>query len=256
MAVDGSGYVYLTGIFTGLVDFDPGPGVARYGGSNSPFLCKVDSDGNFVWARTFGGTFKGFNTCVAVDPNSDVFVGGTFSNFNDLNPGSTSDSLASNGNEDIALSKFDSNGDPLWDCTWGGADSNYCLGVTVDNRGNVYATGYFSGTVDFDPGPSSDEHRSRGPGVYLSKLDSSGNFLWARTWGGSGWDKGNGIAYDGRRGIYVTGEFCERVDFNPGVGEDWHTSRSYNDIFLSKFNLDGGFVWARTWGGDNPTSGT
>jgi hypothetical protein len=256
IAVDSSGNIYLSGIFSGPVDFDPGPGVVNHTGNDSPFLCKVDSDSNFLWVQNLGGVFMGLNTCVAIDQNSDAFVGGTFSNFVDLNPDSTSDIPVSNGKEDIILSKIDSSGNLLWKKTWGGPYHDFCLGVAVDNNGNVYATGYFSGIVDFDPGPSSDEHRSSGPGVYLSKFDPSGNYLWARTWGGAGWDKGNGIAFDGRRNIYVTGEFCGRVDFNPGSGEDWHESTSYNDIFLSKFDLNGLFIWARTWGGENPITGT
>jgi len=257
VAVDEDGYVYLTGIFDGAVDFDPGPAAENHAGISSPFLCKLDPEGNFLWVRSLRGIFMGLNTCVAVDRGSNVIVGGSFSNSLNYNLGSDSDTVVSNGKEDIFLGAFDSNGNSLWHCIWGGSGRDYCLGVAVDGSGNVYTTGYFSGKVDFDPGPSSDKHKSRGgPDVYLSKFEPSGNFLWARTWGASEWDKGNGIAFDGGANIYVTGEFCGPVDFDPGSGRDWHTSTGYNDTFLSKFDLDGNFIWARTWGGYNPTRGT
>jgi hypothetical protein len=127
------------------------------------------------------------------------------------------------------------------------------MGVTTDDSGNIYITGYFENTVDFDPGPSINNLQStRGFDAYLSKFDSSGYYLWTRTWGGRGWDKGNGIAFDPTGYIYITGEFGERVDFDPGLGTDWQDSYGYNDIFLSKFDLDGNFIWAQTWGGRNP----
>ena len=55
-----------------------------------------------------------------------------------------------------------------------------------DSLGNVYVTGLFDGTADLDPGPGIDNHTSNGNwDIYLSKFDASGNFLWARTWGGN-----------------------------------------------------------------------
>ena len=256
VAVDEDGCVYLTGIFDGGLDFDPGPAEAKDAGTSSPFLCKLDPEGNFSWVSRVGGIYMGSNTCIAVGRGPKVFVGGSFSNHLDY-LGSTSDVPLSRGKEDIFLAALDSDGNPLWRFTCGGSGRDFCHGVTVDSDGNVYATGYFSGKVDFDPGPSSSEQKSRGgPDVYLAKFDPSGNFLWVRTWGSGGWDKGNGIAFDGSGSIYVTGEFCGRVDFDPGPGRDWHTSTGYNDTFLSKFDLDGNFIWARTWGGYNPTTGT
>jgi len=239
MAVEANGDTYLTGIFHGTKDFDPGSEVFDQAGNYSAFLCKLDSGGNFSWVRTFEGTSWGASICITIDPNSNVIIQSTYP-------------WISRSNENIFLKKYDSDGSLLWEHKWGWFDNIDCLGLTVDDNGNIYTTGFFTGKVDFDPGPSTDEHRSRGPGVYLSKFDPAGNFQWVRTWGGTGWDKGNGIAYDNNGYIYVTGEFCNRVDFDPGSGEDWHKSTSYDDIFLSKFDLDGNFIWARTWGGENP----
>jgi hypothetical protein len=99
--------------------------------------------------------------------------------------------------------------------------------------------------VDFDPGPGEDNHTSNGSpswDAFLSKFDPNGNFVWARTWGGSdNWDgdEGYGVAADGSGNAFVTGYFNETVDFDPGPGVDNHTSNGGWDVFLSKFPPDG-----------------
>ena len=124
----------------------------------------------------------------------------------------------------------------------------------MDGSGNAYVTGRFSETVDFDPGSGVDNHTSNGQDdVFLSKLDSSGDFVWARTWGGNNWvmaiDSGNGVAVDSSGSVYVTGQFWNTVDFDPGSGIDNHTSNGWPSDFLSKFDSSGTFQWAETWGG-------
>jgi len=130
--------------------------------------------------------------------------------------------------------------------TWGGSSDDHGYSVAVDGSGNVYVTGAFAGTVDFDPGTGVDIHD--GGGAFLSKFDSSGNFLWAKTWGGSEFDSGNGVAVDGSGNVYVTGDFSGTwVDFDPGPGVDSYSSYGL-DIFLSKFDSSGTFVWVSTGG--------
>ena len=125
--------------------------------------------------------------------------------------------------------------------SWGGSDDwDEGRGVGVDGSGNVYVTGWFWGTVDFDPGSGVDNHTSNGEhDVFLNKFDSSGAFNWARTWGGSEWDDGHGVAVEGSGNVYVTGYFQWTVDFDTGSGVDSHTSNGNGDVFLSKFPPDG-----------------
>jgi len=84
---------------------------------------------------------------------------------------------------------------------------------------------------------------------FLSKFDSSGGFLWARTWGGSSTDASYSVDVDGSGSVYVTGAFREIVDFDPGSGVKNHTSNGAPDVFLSKFDSSGGFLFAKVWGG-------
>jgi len=247
VAVDGFGNVYVTGYFHGTVDFDPG-GVDPHtsNGENDAFLSKFDSSGNFEWAQTWGGIYPDEGCGIAADGSGYVYVSGSFYDIVDLDPGG-GDPHTSNGSRDVFLSKFDSSGNFMWARTWGGYYLDSGQAVAADGFDNVYVTGYFHGTVDFDP-DGGDPHASNSHSdAFLSKFDALGEFQWARTWGGSFYDRGNGVAADGFANIYVTGYFCNTVDFDPGGG-DPHASNGIYDAFLSKLDSSGSFLWVRTWG--------
>jgi len=252
VAADSSGSVYVTGSFQGTVDFDPGPGDDTHSsgpGFRDVFLSKFDSSGNFLWANTWGGSESDQGCWVAVDGSDYVYVTGIFASAVDFDPGSGTDSHTSNGAGDAFLSKFDTSGAFLSAKTWGGSYFDYGEGVAVDASGNVYVTGCFDGSVDFDPGGGEETHSSYGSyDASLSKFDSSGAFLWAKAWGGKDQDQGYSVAVDTSGNAYVTGLFRETADFDPGPGKDLHTSNGFGDVFLSKLDSSGGFLWARTWG--------
>jgi len=261
VAVDGSGNVYTTGEFCDTVDFDPGSGFDNHvsNGSEDVFLSKFDASGNFLWAKTWGGSNNDGSSGVALDSSGNVYVTGGFRDTVDFNPAAVGeDNHTSNGNHDVFLSRFDSSGNFIWAKTWGGSNYDVGMEVALDGSGNVYTTGEFEGTVDFDPAAAGeDNHTSNGLyDVFLSKFDSSGNFLWAKTWGGSNYDVGSGVALDGPGNVYVTGSFRDTVDFDPGPGIDYHISNDLNDIFLSEFDSSGNFIWAKTWGGSNYDGGS
>jgi hypothetical protein len=249
--VDVSGNVYVTGLFYEIVDFDPGTGIENHtsNGSDDVFLSKFDSSGNFLWARTWGGTGHDQASSVAADKSGNTYVTGYLEGMVDFDPGTGVDSHTSNGMTDVFLSKFDSLGNLQWADTWGGSNYDQGYGVAVDAYNCAYVTGDFTGTVDFDPGSEVENHMSNGlDDVFLSKIDPTGSYLGATNWGGSVTDVGYGVAVDLWNNVYVTGTFSDIVDFDPGGG-DIHTSNGLNDIFLSKFDSGLLFKWARTWGG-------
>src|SRR5260221_867783 len=127
--------------------------------------------------------------------------------------------------------------------------------ISVDASGHVYATGYFSLTVDFDPGPGSFNLTAPGAmqafDIFVSKSDSLGNFLWAKGFGGQGPDVGNAIALDASANIYSTGEFRDTVDFDPGPGtlDLISVPNDLTNMFILKLDSSGNFLWAKSFGG-------
>ena len=124
---------------------------------------------------------------IAVDGDGNAYSTGSYSSLSssDFDPGPDVVNLPTAGNADIYIQKLDSNGNFLWANSLGtpiyideGVD------IVTDDSGNVYITGVFSDTMDFDPGPGTFEIVSNSPGhsdVFILKLDSSGNFVWAKS---------------------------------------------------------------------------
>ena len=260
VALGPDGSVYLTGWFVGAVDFDPGPGVdyLTSNGSDDVFLSKFAPDGDLLWARTWGAELWDSGHAVTVDQAGDVYVVGVFLGTVDFDPGSGIDFHMSNGYADVFLSKFDADGNYQWARTWGGVstENDFAEAISEDGAGNIYVSGKFSGTVDFDPGPGTDYHSSNGGwDVSLSKFNSSGDFEWARTWGGPSPDGGWGVVACMSDNIYITGWFQQTVDLDPGPGTYLRTSNGDRDAFLSDFDSNGVFKWAKTWGGTGTDQG-
>ncbi|MFH1676518.1 MAG: hypothetical protein ABIC40_05785 [bacterium] len=251
--LDSNENLYVTGCFQETVDFDPGSGVDLHTVHTDfdAYLSKFDKDGNFIWAKTWGGTSWSTSQSLDFDESDNIYVAGHFVDTTDFDPGSGAEYHTSNGAVDVFLSKFNPSGAFIWAKTWGGSDLDYCYDAIMDGSNCFYLTGLYSGTVDFNPGTGTEWHTSNGSvDAYLTKFDQSGNFIMAKTWGGSDADYGYGTASDGSDNIYVTGYFGTTVDFDPGTAEDWHVANGYSDAYLSKFDSSGNFQWAKTWGGE------
>lgn len=262
LTVGNSSIINIYGQFDGTVDFDPGPGVEERtaNGWATTFNSSFDSDGNFLSVHT-GGIDHGSG--VAFDSSGNRYITGYFNSPDffkgpvDLDPGLDVVEPVSKGATDIYLSKFNSAGSLIWTYTWGGTDSDFGGDIALDSNCNSYLTGTFSGTVDFDPGTGVEERTAnRFLDSYFCKFDSDGNFIWVRTWGGAPWS-GKGLTIDANDIIYVTGSIARganrspSVDLDPGPGMDMHTLTGSNDIFLSKFDTNGDFISAITFGGEN-----
>ena len=256
IALDGSNNIYIGGNFDGMVDFDPGLGVAnRTGkGHGDIFICKLDSSGNFLWVGTMGDINFDTVSSIAVDASGNVYMTGTFDGTVDFNPGGGTFNIMSEGNGDIFVSKLSSTGNFLWATSFGTPNFDFGTGIALDALGNVYTTGLFQGTADFDPGGGVFNLTIAGSGdVFISKLDSSGNFVWAKSIGGVDLELATGIALDASGNVHTTGTFQGTVDFDPGKGiANLNTAGLpdiYLDIFVSKLDSSGNFIWARAMGG-------
>jgi hypothetical protein len=246
IAVDPSGNVYTTGIFYGTVDFDPGVGVhdLTSAGNRDIFVQKLNSDGEFVWAASFGNTTNDWGMAIAVDDSGNVYVTGSFEYTVDFDPGPGVYNITSLRG-DLFVLKLDTDGEFIWAKSAGTSgglqDGN---GIAVDNSGNVYVVGQFGGPMDFDPGPGVFNLPSSGEDIFVWKLDSNGDFLWAKGMGGTSSDEATGVALDVSGNVYVTGTFWGPADFDPNAGVTVLPGEGVWDIFMLKLTSDGDFTWA------------
>ena len=173
VAVDGSGNVYITGYFTGTADFDPGAGTDDHTSSGlwDVFLTRIDSDGSYGWTKSIGGTGEDVGVSVTVDDSGNINLTGAFSETVDFDPGVGTDSHTSAGSFDIFLMMINPDGSYGWTKTMGGTDGEAGHYVAADSSDNVYITGSFRGTADFDPGVGTDPRTSAGLGdIFLTKF--------------------------------------------------------------------------------------
>ena len=202
-----------------------------------------------VAVSVFGGTSNDYGYSVAVDSSGNMYTTGVFQGTVDFDPGAGTANLTSAGSDDVFVSKLDASGNYVWAQRFGDTRDDYGYSVAVDSSGNVYTTGYFSGTVDFDPGVgTANLTTGRNPNVFVSKLDASGNYVWAKQFGGTSNDYGYSVAVDSSGNVYTTGFFAGTADFDPGAGTANLTVVEGN-VFVSKLDASGNYVWARSFGG-------
>ncbi|MCF8373782.1 MAG: SBBP repeat-containing protein [Bacteroidales bacterium] len=253
IALDAVGNVYTTGYFCGTVDFDPGNGTYNLNsnGTSDVFILKLDASGNFVWAKSIGGSSGDQGNSVVVDAAGNVYTTGVFLYTVDFNPGSGTFNINSSGGKDVFVMKLNASGKFVWAKSMGGSSSDYCNSIALDAEDNIYTTGQFSDTADFDPGSGTYYLNSNGGGIFIWKLDSSGNLVLAKNIvgsstisGGKGWS----IAPDAFGNVYTIGCFQDTVDFDPGSGVYNLISNTGLDIFISKLDIAGNFIWAKRIG--------
>src|ERR1035437_774923 len=206
-----------------------------------------------LWAKSMGGTNNDVGWSIATDASGNVYTTGNFQGTADFDPGAGVFNLTSAGSDDIFISKSDASGNLLWAKSMGSTGSDIGNSIALDASGNVYTTGYFYGTVDFDPGAGIFNLTAAAGvnNIFISKLDASGNFVWAKQMVGAGGSSSQFIILDASGNIYTTGAFNGTVDFDPGAGVSNLTAASGADIFISKLDASGNFVWAKSFYGAN-----
>jgi len=265
IAIDAHSNVYTTGFFDGAADFDPGSGtftMSCYGGNpgastgGNCFLSKLDSSGNFAWAKQLGGNEYTFGNSLAVDWKNSLYITGSFQGTGDFYPGAGTVNLVCIGLNNAFISKFDSSGNFVFvkqfKGAFSGADADG-YSITVDTSGNIYTMGGFQGMVDLDPSLSNNYNMTSSLGgsnfdSYICKLNASGNFLWAKQLPINPIAEGQSLALDAAGNVYAASSFYSTVDFDPGTGISNLTANG-NDGCIYMLDGSGNFVWAKQIGG-------
>ena len=213
-----------------------------------PLIISIAENPGEGIAQTWGGSGNEFVEDIVVDSQGNVFIVGEFNQTVDFDPGPGTYTMDSAGLEDIFISKFGADGLWQWTRVIGGAGTDKGLGIQLDGVGSILVTGYFEDTVDFDPGENDVERTSAGySDAYVANFTKSGDFYWVKTWGGGSTDAAHRCAVDVLNNIIVVGSFAGTVDFDPGEGEDPHTSINV-DVSLMQLSASGNYIWGVDWG--------
>ncbi|PVW15617.1 T9SS type A sorting domain-containing protein [Marixanthomonas spongiae] len=266
VAIDADDNIYLTGYFQGAnpnnpFDADPGPdvfplSVRSFLNSRDLFVIKLDSNQEFVWAKQvsnpFGAASEDAQT-INVDSQGNVYIGGSFL-VADFDPDPNVDNIifsADSSTSDGFLLKLDTDGNFVWVKTYDGAGGIVEIeSMQFDANEDIFLTGRFANQVDLDTGADVDNYTTNGgDDIFITKVDIDGNYIWGQVFGGAGLDAVNNIEIL-QSGIYISGMFSGTVDLDPTAGENSVTSNGDWDAFFSKFDTDGNYDYSYTTGGE------
>lgn len=254
---DSIGNVYTAGWFTGQFDFDPGIANYSLAATNTDiYIMKQDSSGNFLWAKQIGGPLAQKMNSMTIDELGNLYMIGNFAGVTDFDPSPTTYTLAplTSSYTNMFILKLDNNANLVWvkQLETSPLSEVEGCGITVDQSGNVFSCGEFSGTADLDPGPGISNLTSASStsltNVFVLKLNSLGNFVWVQQLGGI---RAVGIQVDAAGNIFTAGYFKGQGDFDPGVGTyTLSTTGNYIESFVSKLSNSGNFIWAKQFSGN------
>lgn len=183
-------------------------------------------------------------TAITTDNSGNLYTTGIFIGSVDFDPGTGLDTFSDAGDGDIFISKMAPNGHLLWVKHFGGFSYDQGNGLVTDGAGNVYVAGFFSGTVDFDPGPGVAALSCITENSFVLKLDPSGNLVWVKQICGFSENYANTIALGNHNELIITGRFNSTADFDPGSGTD-SLNPSLGDLYILKLDTAGNFTWAK-----------
>ncbi|MCS6906094.1 MAG: hypothetical protein RML72_09805, partial [Bacteroidia bacterium] len=240
LAIDRHDNQWLTGFFTGTSQFGRNALQSR-NNSLDAFVAKYDVAGNCLWVKQLGGNEFDVGKAVTCLPNGNCCISGTFRGKAWIG----SDTLYSQGDQDVFVILLSAEGQVLWLKSLAGPLRDDIWAIASDTDGNIVLSGTFrerlnlgTFTLRGDPSHTND--------IFLIKLDKEGNFLWARTLASGGTEVGYGLCLDPRGYIYLAGSFNQTIY----LGEINTTlrNRSGDDVFIARYTPAGKLCWVKSAG--------
>jgi len=236
VAASATGDVVWMGDTEGAVDFGGGP----VGGPGHTFaVARFDGAGQHLWSKGFPGAVAFMDPCLSLGPSDEVYLAGLA--IGPLNFGGGP--VMTQGSINVTAAKLNASGEHVWSRAFGGSlQIAQVVDSATDPAGNVVLTGYFKGTVDFGGGPFVSE--GQWWDAFVVKLDSSGQHVWSKHFGGPDQDMGNSVAVDSAGDVLWVGDVHGSVDFGGGAVQA-------DGMSVVKLDPSGQLVWSKSSFGGN-----
>ena len=207
-------------------------------GSRDMWVVKTDKAGNKIWDKAYGGGLITVTGMAATNDGGIIIGANTQTSGTGIGFDKTD---TTRGGIDVWLIKIDRNGNKVWDKTLGGSENDFLGEIIVAPDGNILVAINTSSPVSGDKTVSG----FGGTDCWVVKLNSSGQKIWDKGFGGSGGDSFYTGLVD-KEGNYMFGG----TSFSPVSGTKTEPSRGGNDGWLIKTDANGNKIWDKTLGGD------
>ncbi|MEM6337470.1 MAG: hypothetical protein AAF752_12950, partial [Bacteroidota bacterium] len=257
---DGSGGLWVVGLYSGTVDFDPGPGVAsETSGSDATFVANYTTSGSLGTLFVLPANVLGLG--IAVDPNTNgPVVTGRFTGTVDLDPGAGTANVTQQGTFAMFLARYTAAGAYItgFGLTNAAGNTSSTARVTgssalaVDVSGVAYVAGIFRGSIDFDPGPGTSTVSGTNSALFIAAYDNANILQWRNPYNTVATNGADDLELDGSGNLYVSGVFGGTINTSAGS----FTASGASDGFVLRANTLG--VVSEFWqfGGTSGTFGT
>ncbi|MDX2445194.1 MAG: T9SS type A sorting domain-containing protein [Bacteroidales bacterium] len=236
IAADDSGNVAITGDINYIAKF--GEFTVSYVKFSDMFVAKYNSEGVCQWATSGGGSIYDSGEFVEIANNGDVIVSGSF------NDQATFDTITVSSTEyaDVFIARYSSDGAVQEVVSAGGPGNEAIQCMAIDSSSNIYIAGWYMDNITI----GSEKHYSSGVyDIFIAKYKPGSDFIWSKSYGGSGIDIAETMNINAENDIYITGTFEQSVDF----GLSTFNSEGFEDGFLSRFDTSGSLEWVYQIGG-------
>ena len=251
LKVDSQGNIILFGRFSGVLDFDPSSNVLNLtsASSNDLFFVKYSNNGSLLWAKNLSAEIGGssfFGKSLAIDNFDNIYLAGELIGIIDFDPGPNSYLLnTSFGGPSGFFAKYSPQGDFIWAKNFEGGLNSYSqiYSINVANNNQIYISGNFINSVDFDPSSNQNNATStiNDYDAFFSSYSANGDFLWVKKFGNSGVEHALQIKSDNNGFLYISGTVTSNnIDFDPSSNV---ASLNNNGFFIAKYTTSGDFNW-------------
>lgn len=230
IAIDKQSNIYLSGNYKGTISVATPNGLVSSTSVVSTadfYLLKLDSLMNPQWLQTIGeNTYNDVGFDIDFAENGDVYTVGLISS-------------------KMLIQKLDTDGDLLWRQIYTESSTSYAKALEISSKGDLYVTGYYTGTMDFNAGGGVNVHSSvGGDDAFVLKLDGDGSYIWSKSFGGTSSDKGLDLILDNNGQIVLYGDFWLSCNFQTVSGLVTIKSEVATDGYILKMDtLNGDILW-------------